>query len=114
MHSLFLLFSLSLSNLSPCVTYLRDENLVASLHTHGYPFAILVESAGPDSKHIGLIEFLDAAFRQEDAAGGAGFGFDSLDEHAVQEGDEGFDGFQSGGLLGAEKTTLRLAMGMFI
>lgn len=112
MHSLFLLFSLS--NLSQCVTYLRDENFVTSLHTHGYPFAVLVESAGPDSKHIGLIEFLDAAFRQEDAAGGAGFGFDSLDEHAVQQGDERFDGFQSGGLLGCERKTLRLAMDMFI
>lgn len=80
--------------------YLRNQHLITSLDTHRYPLSIFIESAGSDGKNIGLVEFLDTAFGQEDAAGGAGFGFDSLYEHAVQEWDERLDGLQSGGLLG--------------
>jgi hypothetical protein len=83
------------------ITYLRNENFIASLHAHRYPLSIFIKAAGPDGEDVGLVEFLDAALGQEDAAGGAGFGLDSLDQHAVQERDERLDGFQGGRLLHA-------------
>jgi hypothetical protein len=85
---------------SPSKTYLRNQHLITSLDAHSYPLSIFIESAGSDSKDVGLVQFLDAALGQEDAAGGAGFCFDSLHEYAVQQWDERFDGFQGGGLLG--------------
>jgi len=43
-----------------------------------------------------LVEFLDSGFGEEDAAGGAGFGFCALDENTVEEGRERADGFECG------------------
>lgn len=82
-------------------TYLGNENLITSLHAHAYPLSIFIKVTGPDGEDVGLVEFLDAALGQEDAAGGAGLGLDSLDQHAVQEWHERLDGFQGCRLLHA-------------
>lgn len=77
---------------------MRDQNTIAILNTHRYPLAILVEAAGPDGEDLGLVELLDARFGEEDAAGGLRLSLDALDENPVQQGDEGLDGSERGGL----------------
>ena len=84
--------------ISGCPTYLGNQHLVAGGHAHGQALAILVEGAGADGQDLGLVELLDARLGQEDAAGGLGLGLDALHDHAVEQGDEGLDGAERGGL----------------
>lgn len=79
-------------------TYLRDQDLVARLDTHGYSLALAIEATGTDGQDLGFVQLLDAGLGQEDAAGRLGLGFDALDQNAVEEGGERADGFQGGGL----------------
>lgn len=72
-------------------TYLRNQNLITRLHTDTYSLAVLVKSSRSDCQYFCFVEFLDGGFGEEDAAGGFGFGFDALDEDAVEEWGEGFD-----------------------
>ena len=81
------------------LTYLRNEDLVASSDAHGHALAILVNAAGADSQHLGFVELFDRRLGQEDAAGSLGLGLDALHEHAVEEGDKGLDGAERGGLV---------------
>lgn len=71
--------------------YLRNQDLVAGLHAHRNLVAILVQSAGSDSQNGTLVDVLDAALRQIDAASGLRLGLDLLDQHAVQEGNKLLD-----------------------
>lgn len=77
-----------------------DQDAVAGSDAHRGPLAVLVQAAGADGEDLGLVELLDARLGQEDAAGGLGLGLDALDQDAVQEGDEGADGLERGGLNG--------------
>ena len=65
-------------------SYLRYQDFVPRRNARRNPFALSVQSTRSHSEHFGLVELLDAAFRQEDAAGGFGFGFDSLHKDAVE------------------------------
>lgn len=80
------------------VSYLGDQDAVTDGNAHGYPGARPVEGAGPDGQDLCLVELLDARLGQEDAAGRLGLGLDALDEDSVQEGHEGADGANRGGL----------------
>lgn len=90
---------LLVADLDRTATILGNENLVTGLNAHDDALAVSVETAGTDGEDLGFIEFLDGGFGEEDAAGGAGLGLHALDEHAVQQRDERFDGFECGGLL---------------
>lgn len=79
-------------------TYLRNQHPITSRDTHRQPLALPIKRARADSEDFGLVELLDARLGEEDAAGGLGLGLDALDEHAVEEGDEGADGADRGGL----------------
>lgn len=89
---------LLLTDLDGRAAKLGDQHPVARRDAHGHPVALLVEQAGPDGQHLGLVELLDARLGQEDAAGGLGLSLDALDEDAVEEGHEGADGAEGGGL----------------
>lgn len=67
-------------------THLRNQNFVASLDRHLDAAAVPVEGAGSRGDDLGLVELLDAALGQEDAAGRLGLGLDALHEDAVEEG----------------------------
>lgn len=71
---------------------LRDEHLVAGLDAHDDALAVAVDPAGSDGEDFCLVELLDGGLRQEDAAGRLCLGAHALDEHAVEERGEGFDG----------------------
>jgi hypothetical protein len=77
-------------------TYLRNQHLVARLHTRLHALALLVECAGPDGEHLCLVELLDGAVGEEDAGCRLGLGLDALDEDAVEEGRDAADGFDGG------------------
>jgi hypothetical protein len=79
-------------------THLRNQNLITRCNTRCDSLALLIEATRSNGKHTRLIELLDAALWEEDAAGGLGLGLDALDEHAVEERGEGLDGFECGGL----------------
>lgn len=79
-------------------TYLRDQDTITCRNAHGEAVTLLVEGAGPDGQDLGLVELLDAGLGEEDAARRLGLGLDALDEDAVQEGREGADGSDRGGL----------------
>jgi len=64
-------------------TYLRNQHPVTGGDAHRCPLAILVESAGADGQDLGLVELLDARFREEDAARRLRLGLDALDQHPV-------------------------------
>lgn len=81
-----------------CFTYLRYQHLIASTDAHRHPFAVPVHSTGSHSQHLCLIELLLRALGQEDAACGSGIGLHPLYEDAIEEGREGFDGFDGGRL----------------
>lgn len=72
--------------------YLRDQDAVALLDTHGQAVALLVEGAGADGQDLGLIELLNARLGEEDAAGGLGLGLDALDQNTVEQRGESTDG----------------------
>lgn len=79
-------------------TYLRDQHFVAGLHTRLYPISRLVETSRPNREHLGLVQLLDGALRQEDATRGLGLGFYPLDQNAVQKRRDGPDGPECGRL----------------
>lgn len=82
------------------VPYGRDQHPVTGLDAHGNPLALPVHTAGADGQDLGLVQLLDARLGQEDAGGGLGLGLDTLDQDAVQEGHEGLDRSDGGGLVG--------------
>lgn len=77
-------------------TNLRDQNPVTRRNAHGHALAIAVKDAGPDCEHFGLVLVLDAALGEEYAGGSLGFGFDALDQDAVEEGGEVLDVAEDG------------------
>jgi hypothetical protein len=79
-------------------TYLGNQHAVAALHAHGQPLAVLADSSRADGQDLALVELLDARLREEDARRRLGLGLDALHEHAVEQGDEGLDGADRGGL----------------
>ena len=85
-------------NLIRIMPYLRNQDFVARLHTALYPLPVLVEAAGSDGKHLGLVELFDGALGEDDTAGGPRLSFYPLDQHAVKEGSNGFDGLEDGAL----------------
>lgn len=66
-------------------THLRNQHLVTRSHTHGDLVAILVQSTRSNSEDLGLVDFLHAALREEDAGGGLGLRLDALDQDTVQK-----------------------------
>jgi len=91
---------LLLSHLDGRAAILGDQYAVALVDAHGHALAVLVQTAGPNRQHLGLVELLDARFGEEEAAGRLGLGLDALHEHAVEERDERLDGAERGGLEG--------------
>jgi len=89
---------LILSNFHGAATVLRDQNLVAFRHAHGYSLSILVESAGSHGQNLCLVQLLDAALREEDSTGRSRLGLHSLDQDTVQQRNEGSDALECGGL----------------
>jgi hypothetical protein len=87
---------LLLTDLDRRAAKLRDQHLVAGLHADFHAVAALVECAGADSEHLGLVQLLDGCLGQEDAGCGLGFGLEALHEDAVEEGREGADGLECG------------------
>lgn len=94
---------LILSDLDGRAAVLRNQHAVALVDTHGQTLAIFVKAAGPDSQNLGLVELLDAGLGEEETARGLGLGFDALHEHTVQQGDEGLDRAEGGGLVQPER-----------
>ena len=88
---------LILTNLDGRTTKLRNQNLVAGLDRRSNALSIAVKGAGANSQNFGLVEFLDGRLGEEDAAGGLGLGLDALDEDAIEERCEGFDGLGGDG-----------------
>lgn len=72
-------------------TYLRNQNLVTGVDTHGKALAIPVKGTGANGENLSLVLLLDAALGEEDAGGGLGLRLDALDQNAVQEGGEALD-----------------------
>ena len=83
---------LLLANLDGGTAELGDEDPVTGDDAHGDALAVAVEGARTDGENLGLVEVLDGGLGEEDARGSLGLGLDALDEHAVEEGDEGADG----------------------
>lgn len=81
-------------------TDLRNQNLVADRNAWRYPVAVLVQTTGADSQDACLIQLLDGAFGEEDAARGLGLGLDPLHEDAIEERRNGLDGLECGRLRG--------------
>lgn len=79
-------------------THLGDQDSVANRHTHGQTRASLGERTGSNSQNLALVQLLNARLGQEDAAGRLGLSLDALDQDTVQQGDEGLDRSDSGGL----------------
>lgn len=90
------------------MTYLGNQHPVAVSNAHGQPLSLAVQRSGPDGEHLALVELLDARLGQEDAGRGLGLGLDALHEHAVEQGDEGLDGADCGGLGGGRSAFLIL------
>ncbi len=82
------------------VSHLGNQDTVAGLDAHWHALSILVEATRSDSEDLALVELLNASLGQEDAAGGLGLGLDPLDEHAVEERNEGPDRSDRSGLIG--------------
>ena len=81
-------------------TYRRNQDPVSRLHGDFDPLPVLVDSAGTDSEDLGFRELLDGRLGEVDAGSGFGlsFDFDALHEDAVEEGREGLDVTERGGL----------------
>ena len=77
------------------MTYLGYQDLIPRRHAWGDPLALPVQSARSNCEYFCLIEFLDAALRQEYSTGGLGLSLDSLNKNAVEEGRERGDGLES-------------------
>lgn len=73
------------------VAYLRDQDFIASVDTHGDTLTVLGEKTGSNSKDLGLVLLLDAALGKEDTRGGLGLGLDALDQNPIEEGSEALD-----------------------
>lgn len=91
-------------SISRRITYLGNQNLVTGLHADGNPLSLPVVSARANSEDLGLVELLDGALGEEDAAGRLGLGLDALDKDAVEEGREGLDGLGCDGGLERERS----------
>ena len=92
---------LVLSDLDGGTTELGDQDLVTGGDGGGDAFAVLGEGAGADGQDGRLVQLLDGGFGQEDTACCLCFGFNALDQDAVEEGREGLDGLcGDGGLAG--------------
>ena len=83
---------LLLSDLDRASTELRNQDLVTGSNTGSDPLALLVQGAGADGEHLGLIKFLDSTVRKEDSGCGLGLGLDALDEDAVEKRGDAADG----------------------
>jgi hypothetical protein len=92
----------TLAHIVPCIrihaemggnwtTYLRNEDLVTSVDTHGETLAVTVKETGANGEDLGLVLLLDGSLGEEDTGGSLGLGLDALDQDAVQEGGEGLD-----------------------
>lgn len=79
-------------------THLRNQDPVSHRHAHRQALPLFIYPAGADGQDFGLVELLLRRLGDEDAAGGLGLGFEPLHEDAVEEGGDGFDGFDGGGL----------------
>lgn len=75
---------LLLPDLDRTTTILRDQDAIASRDRDGNTFPVLVEPAGADGEHLGLVQLLDARLRQEDAACCFRLGLHALHEDAVE------------------------------
>lgn len=75
---------------------LRNQDLVAGLDAGRNALSVLVNGAGADGNHLGLVEVLDGCLGEEDASGGLGFGLDALHENAVEEGCNAADRLDGG------------------
>lgn len=95
-----------LADLDRASTVLRDEDFVTGLDAHEDALAILVKGARSDGQDVGLVEFLDARFGQEDAAGGASFGLDSLHQDSIEERHKRFDGLKGSRLKKKERKVI--------
>ena len=89
---------LLIPNLNRTSTELRDQNSIPRLNADLQPFTISVESTGSDGEDFSFGEFFDGRLWEEDSRGGFCFGADALDEDSVEEGGEGFDCSEGGGL----------------
>lgn len=74
-----------------CTTYLRNEDLVTGVDTHGETLAVAVKETGANGEDLGLVLLLDGSLGEEDTGGSLGLGLDALDQDAVQEGGKGLD-----------------------
>lgn len=79
-------------------THTRYQNPIPLLYTHRHPLAVLIQGAGADGQDLGLVEVFLRGLGEEDAAGGLFGRLHALDEDAVHEGEDGFDGADGGGL----------------
>jgi hypothetical protein len=77
--------------LSLPTTYRRNQDAVTRLHRGRDTLSLLVESAGSDSQHLGLVQLLDGALGQEDAGGGLWLRLEALHQDAVEQGRESLD-----------------------
>lgn len=82
-------------------TYLGNQDLITARDAHGNLISISVKAARANGKNGGLVDVLDGALGQENAAGGLGFGLDALNQNTVQKGNEVLDVAKS--LEGGEK-----------
>lgn len=89
-----------LADLDGASTILGNQHPVTGLHAGLNDLSILSARARANSQHTALRQLLNSALGEEDAAGGLGLGLDALDKNAVEEGSEGLDGLEGGGLGG--------------
>lgn len=87
---------LLLTNFHRTASVLRNQNPIPNPNTTPHPLPLLIQPPRSHSQDARLVQLLDAALGEVDAGGGLGGGFDALDEDAVEEGSEGFDGFEGG------------------
>jgi hypothetical protein len=98
---------------SKVITYLWNQDLISRLHTTLHPLAIFIQTSRTDRQNSRLVQFFDAGLGEENAACGFSLGFYALDEYAIEEWCEGFDGFESGRLFVCEylRATARVQIG---
>lgn len=65
--------------------------MVTDSNAAGNILAIPVKQTRANSENLGDVLLLDAALREKDTRGGLGLGLDTLDQDAVEEGDEALD-----------------------
>ena len=98
---------LLLSDLNGASTKLRNQDLVTGSNTGSDPLSLPVQGAGADGEHLGLVELLDSAVREEDSGCGLGLRLDALNEDAVEKRGDAADGLDGGHCDGDGKGYLR-------